>query len=62
MIKFFEKAPYSPVEYCYDVEEILYKGKSKFQEIMVIRNQHMGKNVDTRRCCSTNRKRRIFLS
>lgn len=43
MIKFFEKAPYSPVEYCYDVEEILYKGKSKFQEIMVIRNQHMGK-------------------
>lgn len=43
MIKFFEKAPYAPVEYCYDVEEILYKGKSKFQEIMVIRNSHFGK-------------------
>ena len=43
MIKFFEKAPYAPVEYCYDVEEILYKGKSKFQEIMVIKNPHFGK-------------------
>jgi spermidine synthase len=43
MIKFFEKAPYAPVEYCYDVEEILYKGKSKFQEIRVIRNPHYGK-------------------
>lgn len=43
MIKFFEKAPYAPVEYCYDVEEILYKGKSKFQEIMVIRNPYYGK-------------------
>jgi spermidine synthase len=43
MIKFFEKAPYAPVEYCYDVDEILYKGKSKFQEIMVIRNPYYGK-------------------
>lgn len=43
MVKFFEKAPYAPVEYAYDVEEILYKGKSKFQEIMVIRNSHFGK-------------------
>lgn len=43
MIKFFEKAPYAPVEYSYDVEEILYKGKSKFQEIKVIRNPHFGK-------------------
>ncbi|MGB9715721.1 MAG: polyamine aminopropyltransferase [Thermodesulfovibrionales bacterium] len=43
MIKFFEKAPYAPVEYCYDVEEILFKGKSKFQEIMVIKNPHFGK-------------------
>lgn len=43
MIKFFEKAPYAPVEYCYDVEEILYKGKSKYQEIMVIKNPHFGK-------------------
>jgi len=43
MIKFFEKAPYAPVEYSYDVEEILYKGKSKFQEIRVIRNPHFGR-------------------
>lgn len=43
MIKFFEKAPYAPIEYSYDVEEILYKGKSKFQEIKVIRNSHFGK-------------------
>jgi spermidine synthase len=43
MIKFNEKAPYAPVEYLYDVEEILYKGKSKFQDIMVIRNPHYGK-------------------
>lgn len=43
MIKFTEKAPYAPVEYLYDVEEILYIGKSKFQEIMVIRNPYFGK-------------------
>jgi len=43
MIKFTEKAPYAPVEYVYDVEEILYKGKSKFQEIMVIKNPYYGK-------------------
>lgn len=43
MIKFTEKAPYAPVEYLYDVEEILYKGKSKFQEIMVIRNPYYGR-------------------
>ncbi|MEW6409911.1 MAG: polyamine aminopropyltransferase [Nitrospirota bacterium] len=43
MIKFFERAPYAPVEYSYDVEEILYKGKSKFQEIMVIKSPHFGK-------------------
>jgi spermidine synthase len=43
MIKFTEKAPYAPVEYLYDVEEILYKGKSRFQEIMVVRNPYYGK-------------------
>jgi spermidine synthase len=43
MIKFTEKAPYAPVEYLYDVEEILYKGKSQFQDIMVIRNPYYGK-------------------
>jgi len=43
MIKFTERAPYAPVEYLYDVDEILFKGKSKFQEIMVIRNPHYGR-------------------
>ena len=43
MIKFTERAPYAPVEYLYDVEEILFKGKSKFQEIMVIKNPYYGK-------------------
>src|SRR4030043_1569606 len=43
MIKFTERAPYAPVEYLYDVEEILYKGKSAFQDIMVIRNPYYGK-------------------
>ncbi len=43
MIKFTERAPYAPVEYLYDVEEILYKGKSQFQEIMVVRNPFYGK-------------------
>ncbi|MFZ5906805.1 MAG: polyamine aminopropyltransferase [Nitrospirota bacterium] len=43
MIRFFEKAPYAPVEYCYEVDEILYKGKSRFQEIMVVNNPHYGR-------------------
>jgi spermidine synthase len=43
MIKFTERAPYAPLEYLYDVEEILYKGKSKFQEIVVIKNPYFGK-------------------
>ena len=43
MIKFTEKAPYAPVEYLYDVEEILYKGKSAFQELMVIKNPYYGR-------------------
>lgn len=42
MIKFFEKDPYAPIQYVYEVEEVLYKGKSDFQEIMVIRNPHFG--------------------
>lgn len=43
MIKFFEKDPYSPVQYVYEVENILYKGKSDYQEIMVIENTYFGK-------------------
>lgn len=43
MIKFHEKDPYAPIQYSYEVENILYKGKSKFQEIMVIENAHFGR-------------------
>jgi len=43
MIKFTEKAPYAPVEYLYDVQEILYRKKSKFQDIAVIKNPYYGK-------------------
>jgi len=43
MIKFFEKDPYAPIQYVYDVEKILHKSQSEFQEIMVIENPHFGK-------------------
>ena len=43
MIKFFEKGPYAPIQYVYDVEKVLYKGKSDFQEIMVIENPYFGR-------------------
>jgi len=41
--KFSEKAPLSPIEYRYEVERVLYKGKSKFQKIMVFENPYFGK-------------------
>ncbi|MCX7913606.1 MAG: polyamine aminopropyltransferase [Thermodesulfovibrionales bacterium] len=43
MIKFFEKDPYSPIQYVYEVEKVLYKGRSAFQDIMVIQNPYFGK-------------------
>ncbi len=43
MIRFFEKEPYSPIEYTYEVEKVLYKGKSQCQEILVIENPYFGK-------------------
>lgn len=43
MIKFFENAPFVPVEYGYEVDKILYKGKSRFQEIAVFENPHYGR-------------------
>lgn len=42
MIKFTETAPFVAVDYLYEVEKILYKGKSKFQDIMVFQNKHFG--------------------
>jgi len=43
MVRFFENEIYSPVEYVYKVESVLYKAKSKFQEIMVIENAYFGR-------------------
>lgn len=43
MIKFFEKDPYAPVQYVYEVDKVLYKGRSNFQDIMVIENPFFGK-------------------
>jgi spermidine synthase len=43
MVKFTETAPFVAVEYQYEVEKILYKGKSKYQEIMVFENTYFGK-------------------
>ncbi|HMK60833.1 MAG TPA: polyamine aminopropyltransferase [Dissulfurispiraceae bacterium] len=43
MIKFFEKDPYAPIQYVYEISNILYSGKSLFQEIMVVENPHFGR-------------------
>jgi spermidine synthase len=43
MIKFIEKDPYAPIQYSYDVSRILYRGKSKFQDILVFENPFFGR-------------------
>lgn len=43
MIRFFEKDPYAPIQYTYEVTNILHKSKSKFQDIMVFENPYFGK-------------------
>jgi spermidine synthase len=43
MIRFFEKDPYAPIQYTYEVTKILHHGKSKFQDIMVFENPFFGK-------------------
>lgn len=43
MVKFFENAPFVAIEYGYEVDNVLYKGKSKFQDIMVLENPYFGK-------------------
>jgi spermidine synthase len=42
MIKFTEIAPFVAVEYSYDVEKVLYKAKSQYQDIMVFENPYFG--------------------
>ncbi|RPI36660.1 MAG: polyamine aminopropyltransferase [Nitrospiraceae bacterium] len=43
MIRFFEKDPYAPIQYTYEVSNILHKSKSKYQDIMVFENPFFGK-------------------
>lgn len=40
---FIERDPFSPITYSYKVSEILYHGKSPYQEIMVLNSNHFGK-------------------
>lgn len=43
MIRFFESDPYAPIQYTYEVTNVLYKHKSRFQDIMVFENPFFGK-------------------
>lgn len=43
MIKLFEEDPYAPIQYVYNVDNILYAGKSEFQDIKVIENPFFGR-------------------
>ncbi len=42
MKKFVESAPFVAVEYQYEVEKVLYRGRSDYQEIMVFKNPYFG--------------------
>ncbi|MBA4371338.1 MAG: spermidine synthase [Thermodesulfovibrio sp.] len=43
MIRFHEKDPYAPIQYSYEVSRILYRGRSKFQDIVVFENPFFGR-------------------
>jgi len=43
MIKFIENDPYAPIQYSYEVSRVLYRGRSRFQDIMVFENPFFGK-------------------
>lgn len=43
MIKFYEQAPFVPLESGYEVEGILHKGRSRFQEILVVQSPDFGR-------------------
>ncbi len=43
MIRFMENEPFSPIKYLYEVEKIIYKGKSPYQEILVFENPDFGR-------------------
>ncbi|MEF9425992.1 MAG: polyamine aminopropyltransferase [Candidatus Mariimomonas ferrooxydans] len=43
MIKFFEKDPYALIEYAYEIDNVLYNNKSKYQDIKILENSYFGK-------------------
>ncbi|WP_420266904.1 polyamine aminopropyltransferase [Candidatus Magnetominusculus dajiuhuensis] len=43
MFKFLEEEPFSPIKHSYEVEGILHREKSKFQDIAVIENRFFGR-------------------
>jgi len=43
MIRFMENEPFSPIKYLYEVDKILYKGKSPYQEILVFESPDFGR-------------------
>ena len=43
MIKFYEKDPYALIEYAYEIDNVLYNNKSKFQDIKVVENSYFGR-------------------
>jgi spermidine synthase len=42
-IKLFEKDPYAPIKYVYQIDEVLYRGKSPYQEFAVVTNPFFGR-------------------
>ncbi len=42
-IKLFEKDPYAPIRYVYDVDQVLYRGRSPYQEFAVVTNPFFGR-------------------
>jgi len=42
-IRLFEKDPYSPVRYSYEVDQVLYRGRSPYQEFAVVTNPFFGR-------------------
>ena len=42
-VRLFERDPYAPVQYSYEVSEVLYRGKSEYQEFLVVRSPFFGK-------------------
>lgn len=43
MIRFLESAPYCPISYSYVIDNILYKKKTQYQEIVIVENSYFGR-------------------